>query len=58
MKKTTWLGGIAAAVLALASLPAAAQTPIKFTLDWVFQGPTAPFLVRSEERRVGKECLE
>ena len=44
-RKTTWLGGIAAAVLALASLPAAAQTPIKFTLDWVFQGPTSPFLV-------------
>src|ERR1700755_1091486 len=39
--KTTWLGGIAAAVLALAGLPASAQTPIQFTLDCVFQGSSA-----------------
>jgi len=31
-----WLGGLAAAAMALASLPAGAQTPIKFTLDWLF----------------------
>ncbi|MDH5332210.1 MAG: ABC transporter substrate-binding protein, partial [Aquincola sp.] len=30
--------------LALAALPAAAQTPIKFQLDWRFEGPAALFL--------------
>ena len=35
-----WLGGAAVAGMMLAALPASAQTPIKFTLDWVFQGPT------------------
>ena len=44
-KWSNWLGGVAAAALVVASLPASAQTPIKFTLDWVFQGPTSPFLV-------------
>ncbi len=58
MKKTTWLGGIAAAVLALASLPAAAQTPIKFTLDWVFQGPTSPFLVALDKGYYKAEGLD
>ena len=57
-RKTTWLGGIAAAVLALASLPAAAQTPIKFTLDWVFQGPTSPFLVALEKGYYKAEGLD
>jgi NitT/TauT family transport system substrate-binding protein len=44
-------GLIATLVAALlsAGVPAMAQTPIKFTLDWVFQGPTAPFLVALEK---------
>ena len=35
---------LAVAALALAALPAAAQTPIKFQLDWRFEGPAALFL--------------
>ena len=43
------LGGAAAVALALGSLPANAQTAIKFPLDWVFQGPPSPFLLALEK---------
>jgi NitT/TauT family transport system substrate-binding protein len=35
----------AVAVLAAGACPSAAQTPVKFTLDWRFEGPAAPFTV-------------
>jgi NitT/TauT family transport system substrate-binding protein len=54
---TKWLGFAAAAVM-MASLQAHAQTPIKFTLDWVFQGPTAPFLVALEKGYYKAEGLD
>jgi NitT/TauT family transport system substrate-binding protein len=57
-RKNMWLGVMAAAVLSLASLPASAQTPIKFTLDWVFQGPTAPFLVALDKGYYKAEGLD
>jgi len=53
-----WLGGAAIAGLMLAALPASAQTPIKFTLDWVFQGPTSPFLVALEKGYYKAEGLD
>jgi NitT/TauT family transport system substrate-binding protein len=39
--------GLAAAVAlaASAATSASAQTPVKFTLDWKFEGPAAPFVV-------------
>ena len=46
MKKRSFLHSTAAAVLALTSITASAQaTPIKFQLDWRFEGPAALFLV-------------
>ena len=46
MNKRNLLRGAAAAVLALTSLVALADvTPIKFQLDWRFEGPSALFLV-------------
>ena len=44
--KRLGLAGLAAAATALLfSGPATAQQAIKFTLDWKFEGPAAPFLV-------------
>ena len=53
-----WAASAAAVALALASFSANAQTPIKFTLDWVFQGPTSPFLVALEKGYYKAEGLD
>ena len=45
-------------VLLVGAIPASAQTPIKFTLDWVFQGPTSPFLVALEKGYYKAEGLD
>jgi NitT/TauT family transport system substrate-binding protein len=59
IKATKLLGGAAALALALlAGVPASAQTPVKFTLDWVFQGPTAPFLLALDKGYYKAEGLD
>ena len=41
MHKRVLLQAAAALALTAAVLPASAQTPIKFLLDWRFEGPAA-----------------
>src|SRR3984893_15702291 len=57
-KFAKWLDGATIVALALGSLPTQAQTPIKFTLDWVFPGPTAPFLVALDKGYYKVEGLD
>jgi NitT/TauT family transport system substrate-binding protein len=49
--KGWWVGGAAAAALALLAGAAEAQQllPVKFTLDWKFQGPTSFFLIAADK---------
>jgi NitT/TauT family transport system substrate-binding protein len=51
-------GLLAAVMTALAGGSAAAQTPVKFTLDWKFEGPAAPFLVAADKGYYKAEGLD
>ena len=51
-------GAIGAAALIALGQAAAAETDIKFTLDWKFQGPTAAFIVAEEKGYFDEEGLD
>jgi NitT/TauT family transport system substrate-binding protein len=50
--------GLAAAAIAFAAVvPAAAETPVRFSLDWNFEGPAAPFLIALDNGYFADEGL-
>jgi NitT/TauT family transport system substrate-binding protein len=53
-----WILGAAAAALAAAASPAAAQTAIRFSLDWKFEGTQAPFLLALDKGYFKAEGLD
>lgn len=57
LKKLFAAGALAAGMIAGAGV-SHAQTAVKFTLDWVFQGPTSPFLVALDKGYYKAEGLD
>jgi NitT/TauT family transport system substrate-binding protein len=58
MKPINLVLGIAAIALAGTTIPAKAETPIKFSLDWKFEGTQAPFLVALDKGYFKAEGLD
>src|SRR5437763_16500630 len=52
------IGIFAASLLAATSASAQQLTPIKFTLDWKFEGPAAPFVVAIDKGYFKAEGLD
>ncbi len=51
-------GAIIASAALFAAGPVQAQTPVKFTLDWKFEGPAAPFVVAIDRGYYKAEGLD
>ncbi|MDP8920815.1 MAG: ABC transporter substrate-binding protein, partial [Pseudomonadota bacterium] len=57
--KARWLRGLLAGAAALlASASAQAQTPVRFSLDWRWEGPAAPFAVALDKDYFKAEGLD
>jgi NitT/TauT family transport system substrate-binding protein len=54
----TLISAACAAFLALAAGSASAQTPVRFTLDWRWEGPAAPFAVALDKGYFKEEGLD
>jgi len=52
------IAALFAATTLAAAFPALAETPIKFSLDWKFEGPAAPFLLAKEKGYFKEEGLD
>ena len=58
MKSIKLALGMAAIALASTAMPAKAETPVKFSLDWKFEGTQAPFLVALDKGYFKAEGLD
>jgi NitT/TauT family transport system substrate-binding protein len=58
LTRRSLLAGFAAAIVALAPFPAAAQTAVRFSLDWRFEGPAAPFTLALDKGYFKAEDLD
>ena len=57
--KATWIRGmLAGAAALLGSAAAQAQTPVRFSLDWRWEGPAAPFAVAIDKGYFKAEGLD
>lgn len=53
-----WFAGLAAGLVALFASAASAQTPVRLSLDWRWEGPAAPFAVALEKGYFKAEGLD